>query len=206
MKRGLLTDWERKVLKSKNVKRQYKYRLEHRISDVLDQTSHDIKDLLFSDKLTSFNLQNKAKWMAVYQMLQMGLSDLEQRIPSFRYDEIASVIKDGQECFYAHKSDTLTYQDPQLSRGIFTATGFMDEGNGDVEILKKLIDNPQKLRIWLSTRRIKKRYAQTIIKKAVILGFPFPKNSKEAVHLWQIKNWIHNKEMEKISDKAQKSS
>src|SRR5438552_1316239 len=107
--RGLLSEWERKIIKAEDAIPQHRYRVRNRLKKALDKLPLELTEILFSNALYGFNLRNLIKWQNLKEALDHSLQHLFRPV-EFEYPVIADV--EGR--WYTSKMEKFRYKPGQL--------------------------------------------------------------------------------------------
>lgn len=206
MARGILTNWERGVIASKNAKWQYRYRVKVRLKETLKMLPEDIIQILYSKRLAAFNQEHQQQWALVALLINKGLEDLKNRFDVISYDVIESFKEGGQDHFYISGKDQVHITQPVNREFVGVSLSPVISGPADVildeDVKKKYMRvGEDGLKLWLSLVKVKE-HQRRFIRKALKLGYVLPTSKKDAVALSDIKEWIkkHDKKRREKRD------
>ncbi len=196
MRKGLLSDWEKKALEKETLDRRLKHKIEQRLTTSLDALTRDIMYIVYSRHLLNFNRKNLSKWRALRVVLDRDYKYLVDTVDrkDIKIKTLDFVTKDGKAHYYIRNRETVMCNDKTKLIG-FSHLESNEDDRSLFDTVSRFMDKLDQLRIRLSLRRINQPYPKGILKKALKHGFPFPDKPEEAIPLLKIRSWIHQKEL-----------
>ena len=196
MRKGLLSDWEKKALEKKTLDRRSKHKIEQRLATSLDALTRDIGSIIYSRHLTNFNLKNLSKWRKLWAGLDADYKYLVDKVDKtdIKIETLDFVTKDGKAHYYIRGRETVMYNDKTKLIG-FSHLESNEDDRPLFDTVFRFMDKPDELRIRLCLRRINQPYPKRILRKALKYGFTFPDKPEEAIPFFRIRDWIHQKEL-----------
>ena len=194
---ALLTDKERKALGRKNLDRRQRHKIERRISRFLNSFPGDLNTLFFSKNLTRFNFENRDKWGLALLILRNCFENASDYSRTIDIQDISVVTRNDRNFYYARRYNVkITMVTlPGSSESSPMLEGVEIDDKTDTKQIFANLDDPSRLKEILSLKRIEGRYAISILKKALRLGYDFPQSEKDAVPLTRITQWLSAKKV-----------
>jgi hypothetical protein len=182
----------------KKLDRRYKHKIESRLEQALESLSEDMRIILTSNDLKTFNLKRYSLWREALEVLRDGCDSLAKTKGKIEYHILDTVKKDRKATYFEAEKGTITISMPTISSRDPVVSPMVSGVPLGSENEKwdffEFLENPEELAIQVSLRRIKNRRARSILTRALKYNYPFP-DEHHAVSLSIIKGWVDQKEL-----------